>query len=50
MTSSASDDVGVSKVEFRDNGVIQRTDTSAPYSHSWSFSDADNGSDIDDAQ
>ena len=35
VTASASDDVGVSRVEFYVNGVLQGTDVAAPYSFSW---------------
>ncbi len=36
LSASASDNVGVSKVEFLVNGSVVNTDTSAPYSYSWS--------------
>ena len=42
--ASASDNVGVTEVRFFKNGVLQGTDTTAPYSRSWSFSSANNGS------
>ena len=35
VTASASDNVGVTKVEFYLNGVLQSTDTTAPYLFSW---------------
>jgi hypothetical protein len=35
ITASASDNVGVSKVEFYINGSLQATTTTAPYSFSW---------------
>ncbi|MBI3328838.1 MAG: fibronectin type III domain-containing protein, partial [Nitrospinae bacterium] len=35
VTATASDNVGVSKVEFYLDGIWQRTDSSAPYSWSW---------------
>jgi 3-phytase len=44
VSASASDDTGVSRVEFYDNGVLRSTDTSSPYSYSWSITSADNGS------
>jgi chitinase len=35
ITASASDNVGVSRVEFYVNGVLRGTDTSTPYTYSW---------------
>lgn len=35
ITATASDNVGVTRVEFRINGALQCTDTTAPYSCSW---------------
>lgn len=35
VTASASDDVGVSKVEFYLDGALQATDTTSPYEWSW---------------
>lgn len=35
ITASASDNVGVTRVEFLVNGALQCTDTSAPYSCNW---------------
>lgn len=35
ITANASDNVGVTRVEFLVNGALQCTDTSAPYSCSW---------------
>lgn len=35
ITASASDNIGVSRVEFYVNGVLQGTDTSTPYTYSW---------------
>ena len=35
ITATASDNVGVTSVEFRINGALQCTDTTAPYSCSW---------------
>ena len=43
ITASASDDVGVTKVEFYDSTTLKSTDTSVPYAHAWSFTSADNG-------
>ena len=35
ITASASDNVGVTKVEFYVDGVLVSTDTTSPYSYSW---------------
>jgi hypothetical protein len=35
ITATASDNVGVSRVEFLVNGAVQCTDTTAPYSCGW---------------
>lgn len=35
ITATASDNVGVTRVEFRVNGALQCTDTTAPYSCNW---------------
>jgi len=44
VTATASDNVGVSKVEFYVNGALQATDTASPYSFSWNTSSLANGS------
>jgi Bacterial Ig domain len=44
VTASASDNVGVTKVEFWLDGALQSTDTSSPYEWSWNTSTASNGS------
>ena len=44
ISATASDNVGVTKVEFYDNGVLKGTDTASPYSTAWSISSANNGS------
>jgi hypothetical protein len=44
VTASASDNVGVSKVEFYVNNVLQKTDTSSPYTFSWNTTALANGS------
>ena len=44
VTASASDNVGVSKVEFYLDGAIQSTDTTSPYSWSWNTTASSNGS------
>ncbi|HEX2122173.1 MAG TPA: Ig-like domain-containing protein, partial [Thermoanaerobaculia bacterium] len=43
VTASASDNVGVTKVEFWLDGALQSTDTSSPYAWSWSTTTATNG-------
>ena len=43
ITATASDNVAVSKVEFYDGLTLLGTDTSAPYSDSWSVVAANNG-------
>jgi beta-lactamase superfamily II metal-dependent hydrolase len=42
VTASASDNVGVTKVEFYLDGALQSTDTTSPYS--WSWNTTTNGS------
>ena len=44
VTASASDNVGVTSVEFYVDGVLASTDSSAPYSFSWNTLTASNGS------
>ena len=43
INAIASDNVGVTKVEFYKDGVLASTDVSAPYSHLWSLSGIANG-------
>ena len=43
INATATDNVGVTKVEFYDNNVLQATDTSSPYSYAWSINAASNG-------
>ncbi len=43
LTASASDNVGVTKVEFYDGATLVATDTSTPYLYLWSFTSANNG-------
>ena len=43
MTASASDDVGVARVEFLVDGAVVATDTAAPWSAAWNSSAATNG-------
>ena len=44
VNASASDNVGVTKVEFYLDGALQSTDTTSPYSWSWTTTTAANGS------
>ena len=44
VTASASDNVGVTKVEFYIDSTLVATDTSSPYSYSWNTTTATNGS------
>jgi hypothetical protein len=44
VTASASDNVGVTKVEFYVNGALQATDTASPYTFSWNTAAVPNGS------
>ena len=43
VSASASDNVGVTKVEFYVDGALAATDTSSPYSFSWNTTAATNG-------
>ncbi len=44
ITANASDNIGVSRVEFYVNGVLKGTDTSSPYTYSWNTSSLAAGS------
>ncbi|MDD2309698.1 MAG: Ig-like domain-containing protein [Desulfuromonadaceae bacterium] len=44
ISASASDSVGVSKVEFYVNGALKATDTASPYTYSWNTALVSNGS------
>lgn len=44
VTITASDNVGLTKVEYYVNGVFQATDTTSPYSLNWNTSAVTNGS------
>jgi len=44
VSIAASDNVGVTKVEFYVNGVLQGTDTASPYTFSWNTAALANGS------
>jgi len=43
VTATATDNVGVSKVEFYINGGLAATDQSSPYSYSWNTANLANG-------
>src|SRR5262249_26471055 len=43
LMASASDNVGVSKVEFYDGGVLKGIDTTSPYIYGWAITSANNG-------
>lgn len=44
VSATASDNVGVQKVELYVNGVLKATDTTAPYSFTWNSATVANGS------
>jgi hypothetical protein len=44
VTVSATDNVGVTKVEFYVNGALQGTDSASPYTFSWNTASVANGS------
>jgi subtilase family serine protease len=44
VTASASDNVGVTKVEFYLDGALKSTDTTSPYAWTWDSTTAANGS------
>ncbi|WP_246043772.1 Ig-like domain-containing protein [Geomonas edaphica] len=44
VAANASDNVGVSKVEFYRNNVLQATSTTAPYGYNWDTTTVANGS------
>jgi subtilisin family serine protease len=43
VTANASDNVGVTKVDFYVDGILRATDTSSPYSFAWDTTTASNG-------
>ena len=43
ITASASDENGVTRVEFYDNGNLRGTDSSAPYAYQWAVDASANG-------
>ena len=44
IAASASDNVGVAKVEFYVDGALRASDTTSPYSYSWNTTTSSNGS------
>jgi hypothetical protein len=44
LTATASDNIGVNRVEFYVNGVLVSTATSAPYAYNWDSSAVSGGS------
>src|SRR4026207_1432034 len=43
ITATASDNTGLSKVEFYDGATLKTTDTTSPYSYAWPITSANNG-------
>ena len=43
VAADATDNVGVTKVEFFDNGALIHTDQSSPYEFDWTYDEKDNG-------
>src|SRR5262249_56334881 len=43
ITATASDNVGVTRVEFYDGTTLKSTATTAPYTFAWAFTGTDNG-------
>src|SRR5205814_32565 len=43
LATAASDNSGVTSVQFYDGSVLVQTDTTRPFTYSWSFTSADNG-------
>jgi hypothetical protein len=46
ISASASDNIGVTSVEFYDEGVLKGSDTTPVYTIDWSFTAADNGAHV----
>lgn len=44
VNATATDNIGVTKVEFYVNGVLKTTDTNSPYSYTWNTATVANGS------
>ena len=43
ISATASDEVGVTRVEFYQGTTLKGTDTTSPYSYAWIITSADNG-------
>ena len=43
VAADATDNVGITKVEFFDNGALIHTDQSSPYEFDWTYDEKDNG-------
>lgn len=43
INAAASDNIGVTRVEFYDGGALKATAMASPYSYNWTISRADNG-------
>jgi hypothetical protein len=46
VSASASDNIGVTSVEFYDGGVLKGSDATPTYTFDWSFTAADNGAHV----
>ena len=46
VTATATDNVGVTKVEFYVDGLLKATDTTAPYAFSWNTTTSSNGAHV----
>ena len=46
VTATATDNVGVTKVDFYVDGVLKATDTAAPYAFSWNTTTSSNGAHV----
>ena len=46
ISAAASDNVGVTSVEFYDGAILKGSDTTTAYTFDWSFTDADNGAHV----
>jgi hypothetical protein len=43
ISASATDNVGVTRVDFYDGATLAASDTTSPYSHTWTFTETSNG-------
>lgn len=46
IAATASDNVGVTNVEFYDGGILKGSDTTPTYTFDWSFTNVDNGAHV----